>query len=166
MTASRPVLPVARVVEQFNVSRSTLRRGLATGRFPNAFQEDATGRWMIPVEDLIGARIGPRQTWLNEPPHEPPDELVHDGSNPLDPLSEKVATEHAQLMNQLVHERAQVEKLTALLEPERDHVNSLKMALRMLEGPSPVAQHSPHLDPSHPHQTRHGFLSRLFKEPP
>lgn len=39
----------------------------------------------------------------------------------------------AHLEKELAHERAQVEKLKALLDAERNHIESLRIALRMLE---------------------------------
>src|SRR5699024_12754018 len=69
--------------------------------------------------------------------HEPGSQGGHDhgqGSQNLsDANKQAVVTDHGQLENELAHERAQVDKLKALLEAERAHVESLRMALRLIE---------------------------------
>ncbi|MFD6660742.1 helix-turn-helix transcriptional regulator, partial [Streptomyces parvus] len=52
--SKRPEFPIAQITEQFEISRSTLRRGLNDGRFPNA-KKDHHGRWLIPVDDVLQA---------------------------------------------------------------------------------------------------------------
>lgn len=47
---TRPRLTISQAVEQFEVSRSTLKRGLETGRYPDAAKD--SGSWRIPVEAL------------------------------------------------------------------------------------------------------------------
>lgn len=138
--SKRPKFTIAQVVDQFEVSRSTLRRGITSERFPNAIK-DHHGRWIIPVDDVLNAGYKPRKTWLNEGSHdhghEPGSQGGHDhghGSQTLpDANRQAVFTDHGQLENELAHERAQVDKLKALLEAERAHVESLRMALRMIE---------------------------------
>lgn len=49
-------------------------------------------------------------------------------------------------LNDLVHERAQVEKLKVLLEAERNHAESLRLALRMIE-PGKISIPAPRQDP-------------------
>lgn len=132
----RPEFTIAQITEQFNISRSTVRRGLVDSRFPNA-KKDHHGRWLIPVDDVLQAGFTPRKTWLNEGVHEADSQGSHEPSQPAQ--NGLGANEHAGLMNQahleneLAHERAQVDKLKALLDAERAHVESLRMALRMIE---------------------------------
>jgi len=80
----------------------------------------------------------------------------------------------AQLQNELVHERAQVDKLKALLEAEQEHVNSLRMALRMIEA-RPAVQPLPESNVDNPEKRSPqpkantsgnglGLFSRIFKK--
>src|SRR5699024_12109717 len=64
-----------------------------------------------------------------------------------------VVTDLGQIENELAHERAQVDKLKALLEAERAHVESLRMALRMIEPGKPVPSEDPTPEPSSQEQT-------------
>src|SRR5690625_4927868 len=97
----RPDFTIAQVVKQFEVSQSTLRRGITSGRFPNATKDHA-GRWVIPVDDVLDAGYKPRKTWLNEGSHdhrhEPGSQGGHDhgqGSQNLsDANKQAVATDH------------------------------------------------------------------------
>lgn len=179
--SKRPKFTIAQVVDQFEVSRSTLRRGITSERFPNA-TKDHHGRWIIPVDDVLNAGYTPRKTWFNEGSHdhghEPGSQGGHDhgqGSQTLsDANKQAVVTDHGQLENELAHERAQVDKLKALLDAERAHVESLRMALRMLEPGKPIPSEEPtHEPPSQeqipkrnkipqrPRTTR--LFNRLFK---
>lgn len=47
----RPRLTISQAVEQFEVSRSTVKRGLNSGRYPGAERDDS-GAWLMPVEAL------------------------------------------------------------------------------------------------------------------
>lgn len=47
----RPRLTIREAVEQFDVSRATVKRGLYSGRYPGA-DKDENGLWRIPVEAL------------------------------------------------------------------------------------------------------------------
>ena len=158
--SKRPDFTIAQVTEQFDVSRSTVRRGLNNGRFPNA-TKDHHGRWIIPVDDVLNAGYKPRKTWLNEGSHdrghEPGSQGGHDhgqGSQTLsDANKQAVLTDHGQLKNELAYERAQVDKLKALLKAERAHVESLRMALRMIEPAKPNPSEDPTHEPSSQEQT-------------
>ncbi|WP_344721780.1 hypothetical protein, partial [Enteractinococcus coprophilus] len=134
--SKRPEFPIAQITEQFEISRSTLRRGLNDGRFPNA-KKDHHGRWLIPVDDVLQAGFKPRKTWLNDIAHESGSQGGHDSGslaqNGVSTNENKGSNELAQLEKELAHERAQVEKFKALLEAEQNHVESLRMALRMIE---------------------------------
>jgi len=57
---TRPQLTIAQVVEQFDLSRATVRRGIESSRFPNA-AKDANGRWMVPIDGLVAAKIPGRK---------------------------------------------------------------------------------------------------------
>lgn len=179
--SKRPEFTIAQITEQFDVSRSTVRRGINNGRFPNA-TKDHHGRWLIPVDDVLNAGYKPRKTWFNEGSHdhghEPGSQGGHDhghgSQNPVEANKQAVVSDHGQLENELAHERAQVDKLKALLEAERAHVESLRMALRMIEPGKPIPSDEPTPEPSsleqdparnqrieRPKTTR--LFSRLFK---
>jgi len=134
--AERPALPLARVVAEFEISRSTLRRRIEAGHFPGAFK-DTAGRWLVPVDDLVATGVAGRKTWLamggHERAHEGGHDLAQPGSHPGQANESLVATERAQMERDLAHERAQVDKLSALLDAERAHNESLRTAMRMLE---------------------------------
>lgn len=176
----RPAFTIAEAVDRFEVSRSTLRRGITDGRFPSA-AKDSQGRWVINVDDLLQEGFTARKTWLNdsahERVHEPGSQGAHDHVQGVhtstSPSEQAVLSEHAQLHTDLAHERAHVESLKALLEAERAHVESLKMAMRMIEGRSSQASTQPvQLDePTSTSQETSGqqptqapgIFSRLFK---
>lgn len=138
--SERPKLTLAQIVEQFEVSRATLRRGIESGRFPHA-EKDTQGRWVVPVDDLIAAQVKGRKTWLNEGTHE----RAHEGSHPAhdehaqgahippDPTVSEVASELAHLKNELAHERAHREAAERIAEERQKHIETLNTALRMLE---------------------------------
>lgn len=139
----RPALPIARVIEQFDVSRSTLRRSIEAQKLPNA-RKDETGRWAIPVDDLVNAGFKARKTWLNELAHEPGHEPGKGVHTPSDPSSSQVATELAHLADELAHERAHVSELSMQLdtserlrEAAERNATDLRTALKMLEAPTP-----------------------------
>ena len=165
--SKRPDFTIAQVVKQFEVSQSTLRRGITSGRFPNATKDHA-GRWVIPVDDVLNAGYKPRKTWLNEGGHD----HGQGSQNPVDANKQAVVTDHGRLENELAHERAQVDKLKALLEAERAHVESLRMALRMIEpSKSNATEKSTAIEetpltpmPQQQQYRRPGLLQRLFRQ--
>ena len=170
--SKRPKFTIAQITEQFDVSRSTVRRGINNGRFPNA-TKDHHGRWLIPVDDVLNTGYKPRKTWLNQGSHdhghEPRSQGGHDhgqgSQTSVDANKQAVVSDHGQLENELAHERAQVDKLKALLDAERAHVESLRMALRMIEPgttttPSEAAA-TP--EPHHSAARKPRLLQRLFK---
>jgi hypothetical protein len=61
-TLNRPTFTVGEVVHRCGVSKSTVKRRLREGAFPNAYQDDPTNPqspWRIPVEDLLAAGLNP-----------------------------------------------------------------------------------------------------------
>ena len=130
--SKRPDFTIAQITEQFDVSRSTVRRGLNNGRFPNA-KKDHHGRWAIPVDDVLQAGFTPRKTWLNDPGSQGGHEPGQPTQTSPDANEQEGFMNQVHLENELAHERAHVDKLKALLDAERAHVESLRMALRMIE---------------------------------
>jgi len=140
---ARPLLTIAQVVEQFNLSRATVRRGIESGRFHNA-HKDVQGRWLVPVESLIAEGIKPRKSWLKEVASEQA-QVPHDEDKPL---LNKVASELAQPLNERANELAQNASRIAQLETElraekqlraaaERNADDLRSALRMIESRPP-----------------------------
>ena len=178
--SNRPEFTIAHIIEQFEVSRSTVRRGLTNGRFPNA-KKDHHGRWVIPVDDILQAGFPPRKTWLHDgTAHEPDSQGTHEpgqsAQNSVDANETNGFMNQVHLEKELAHERAQVDKLKALLEAESAHVESLRMALRMIESAPTGSPESTASSPPHPDSaaaaprdarpsaaTKPRILQRLFK---
>lgn len=144
---TRPSLTIAQAIEQFNLSRTTVRRNIESGRFPNA-TKDTQGRWTIPVDDLVAAGVLPRKTWLNEPAHEgghlAHHEHAHNALTPAQSLQSLMANELAHPENERAHELAHRETRIAQLEAEltaekrlreaaETNANDLRTAMRMIE---------------------------------
>ncbi len=61
-SSTRPSLTYQEVIDQCGISRSTLKRRVAAGEFPNRWQEnpdDPRSPWRIPVEDLLAVDLSP-----------------------------------------------------------------------------------------------------------
>lgn len=61
-TSNRPKFTVGEVVARCGVSKSTVRRRLREGAFPNACQDDSSNPqspWRIPIEDLLAEGLNP-----------------------------------------------------------------------------------------------------------
>lgn len=132
---SRPLLTIAQVVEQFDVSRATVRRGIENGRFPGA-TKDAQGRWAVPVEALVAGGIKPRKTWLNEGAHE----LAQGARKVAEPLQTLVAAERAHSESERAQSASRIAQLEAELSAEKQlraaaerNADDLRSAMRMLE---------------------------------
>jgi len=145
--SSRPILTIAQIVEQFDVSRATVRRGIDSGRFTGA-SKDSAGRWIVPVEALIAEGVKPRKTWLNESAHE-----LAQGAHPVsDPIQTIVATELDQgHSHELAHNASRIAQLEAELSAEKQlraaaerNAEDLRTAMRMLDaGPTQTPDTAP-----------------------
>lgn len=126
--ATRPSFTLTETVEQFDISRSTLRRRLAAGAFPHA-QQQPSGSWKIPVTDLITAGITPRKTWLNDTLTDhahTQNELGHDLAHDLE---NRIKT----LENDLAIERAHRQAAERIAAAEAARADTALTALRILE---------------------------------
>lgn len=139
----RPSLTIAQVVAQFDISRATVRRGIESGRFPGA-HKDVQGRWLVPVDDLIGEHIKPRRSWINDPAHEGGHPARSEQSHGAEAAETVVASEHAQSAIEHAQKLAQrdtrIAQLEAQLGAEKQlraaaerNADDLRAALRMLE---------------------------------
>lgn len=148
---TRPIWTLTEAAQRTGVSRSTLRRRLSAGAFPNA-RQDAGGAWLVPVEDLLAAGLS-----LSRPPAV---SVVTEQAQPTsNPASERAqtpstptSTEVEELRRELAQERARVEAERARADTERAqrlaaeqvaaererHLGTALQALRMLEGRPPA----------------------------
>lgn len=133
---SRPLLTIAQIVDQFDVSRATVRRGIDNGRFPGA-TKDGQGRWTVPVEALVADGVKPRKTWLDAGAHE----HAHTGAHELaqgtqkvaDPLQTLVATERAHDASRIAQLEAELSAEKQLRAASERNADDLRTALRMIE---------------------------------
>jgi len=140
---SRPLLTIAQVVDQFDLSRATVRRGIESGRFGGS-HKDQQGRWLVPVESLVAVGIKPRKTWLEGPTNRVATELaherIHEHTRGQKPTENGLATELAHRETELAHSTSRIAQLEAQLESEKRlreaaerNSEDLRTALRMLE---------------------------------
>lgn len=140
--SARPSWTINRSAQECGVSPSTIKRRLRDGKFPNAVQ-GAGGAWTIPVQDLVLAGLKPGKP---APPEQktdldhPETELGHSPrSNKNDlgqrPRSEDLLNRISELEQELKLERTKRESLEILLKERGEHVESLKLAMRIIEPP-------------------------------
>jgi len=143
---TRPRWTLKEAAERVQVSRSTLRRRLDDGAFPNA-AKDATGAWTLGVEDLLGAGFTLARPIVESTPTAVPHPLMSQGQPAKDPSREHGPAqddELARLTAELSAERARTEVERArriaaeqLAADRERHVDDLRTALRMLDaGPA------------------------------
>lgn len=153
--SERPTLTIAQVIDQFDLSRATVRRNIESGKFDGAYKDDQ-GRWLVPVNTLVAAGVKPRKTWLNEVAKsmatEHAREYAHDAQNLVDPFGKKVAAELARSEDELAQHASRIALLEAQLESEQRlrkaaerNADDLRTALRMIEAaPTPLQPITPH----------------------
>ena len=131
---ARPRFTLSEAAERTSASRSTLRRRLDEGAFPNASKDDE-GVWRIPVEDLLAAGLT-----MSKPINEPAqpvhaaslgalDEHAHPDRERIQQLEEQVK----ELQAQPAIERAQRTAAEQVAAERADHLNTARRALRMIE---------------------------------
>lgn len=139
MPKERPSFTLSEAVEEFAASRSTLRRRLEAGAFPNAHQEPGTGSWRIPVTDLLAAGFKPRKTWLTDTLTERAHPESDTGSEHAQQLLDRVKT----LERDLAIERAHREAAERIAAAEANRAETAIAAMRMLENTTgPPAPHT------------------------
>lgn len=127
---TRPAFTISEAEVATGASRSTLRRRLAEGAFPNAYTTGKTKQWRIPVEDLLGAGLK-----VNAP--SPGEQQALPVQRQDDALAQRVVD----LERALAVEQARRAAAEQLAEERAERVEDLRGALRLLEvGPLGVAQ--------------------------
>lgn len=126
---NRPAWTLTEAVQRTGVSRSTLRRYLDAGKFPNAYK-DISKAWRFPIEDLLAAGLS-----VSEPPTE------RALSAPTEQVSIAMAEQVSKLEQALRAERVRAENAERLATSYLENVQDLRRALRMLE----AGTHNPEL---------------------
>lgn len=160
---SRPVFTLTEAAALVSTSRSTLRRRLDHGDFPEAYR-DPKGVWKIPLTSLLAAGLHPVQgavhdlsTERAQPVHEP----VHDLAQSEQADLKNRVTE---LENALSIERAHRTAAEQVADAQRQRAQTAEMALRMLEpAPSPHASASPVRGAAPLKDPKPSLWKRLFK---
>lgn len=126
---ARPLLTITEAARAAGKDRRTVRRWLQEGRLAGANQVD--GRWLIPVEGLLGAGV---HLYGARPPAGPPD-----GERPpggvLDTLREELAAAQARAREA----EARARMAEALADERRRALDDLRLAPRAL-APGPPDQ--------------------------
>lgn len=117
------------------VSKSTLKRRLTEDAFPHAFK-DSSGSWKIPVGDLIAAGLEPGRPspGVDQTQSSQKDQPSQSGyPEPGQSRSEEEKEQVRELQLELAQERERAQALAQANRDLREHLNDMRMALRMLE---------------------------------
>lgn len=127
--ATRPAWTLTEAVQRTGASRSTLRRYLDAGKFPNAYK-DTSKAWRFPLEDLLAAGLS-----VSEPPKERALGASTERalSNGNDHTSTATAEQVSKLEQALREERTRADNAERLAASYLDNVQDLRRALLMLE---------------------------------
>jgi predicted DNA-binding transcriptional regulator AlpA len=132
--SGRPAWTLTEAVQRTGASRSTLRRYLDAGKFPNAYK-DSSKAWRFPLEDLLAAGLS-----VSEPPSE------RAQSTPIEQLSTATAEQVSKLEQALREERTRADAAERLAASYLDNVHDLRRALLMLEaGPHKPERSTEHV---------------------
>jgi predicted DNA-binding transcriptional regulator AlpA len=127
---ARPAWTLTEAVQHTGASRSTLRRYLAAGKFPNAYK-DTSNAWRFPLEDLLAAGLSPsesaREQRLNKPNEQAP------------PANDEQVS---RLEQALRDERTRADNAERLAASYLANVEDLRRALVMLEAGSSKPERS------------------------
>ncbi|MGA9223605.1 MAG: helix-turn-helix domain-containing protein [Pseudomonas graminis] len=127
--SARPAWTLTEAVQRTGSSRSTLRRYLDAGKFPNAYK-DSSKAWRFPLEDLLAAGLS-----VSEPPKERTLSASTERalSNGNDHASTASAEQVSKLEQALREERTRADNAERLAASYLDNVHDLRRALLMLE---------------------------------
>lgn len=147
--SERPKLTIAQAIEQFDLSRATMRRGIESGKFTGS-TKDPQGRWLVPVDALVAAGIKPRKTWLTGLASERAHELTQGAHSLASPSGLQVAGELAHSESELAHRASRIAQLEAELAAEKRlresaerNAEDLRSAMRMIEAGTQTPEPSP-----------------------
>jgi hypothetical protein len=108
-------LTIAEASRATGVARESLRRDIGSGRFPGAFREATargpdTGRWRIPVSDVVSAGFSLGLAALERPEARYPEERFGDANIEIARLRAELAEERSRRIaaETLAEERGQV----------------------------------------------------------
>lgn len=141
---TRPQWTLTEAATHVDASRSTLRRRLDAGAFPNATR-DPKGIWRIGIEDLLAAGFTLSKTWLTDTAHTNTEPV----SNPVHPNENLLSTERAQLEKDLAHERAQPHDSAQNSTPNNDSAPPPNKTPTTSEPSCASSKRDPHKNPHH-----------------
>lgn len=126
---ARPAWTLTEAVQHTGASRSTLRRYLAAGKFPNAYK-DSSSAWRFPLEDLLAAGLSPSEKARERAQSTSTEEGLN---KPTEQTSTAADEQVSKLEQALREERARADNAERLAASYLDNVQDLRRALRMLE---------------------------------
>lgn len=126
---NRPAWTLTEAVQRTGASRSTLRRYLDAGKFPNAYK-DTSKAWRFPLEDLLAAGLS-----VSEPPatRALSTSSEHASSTSTEQATAASAEQVSKLEQALRDERTRADNAERLAASYRENVQDLRRALRMIE---------------------------------
>lgn len=119
--SSRPAWTLTEAVQRTGSSRSTLRRYLDAGKFPNAYK-DSSKAWRFPLEDLLAAGLT-----VSEPPAD------HAQRTPSEQSKTTTDEQVNKLEQALRAERTRADNAEILAASYLNNVHDLRRALLMIE---------------------------------
>lgn len=152
--SDRPELTITQAADACGVSKKTIRRRIDAAAFPNARRLDgpageASGPWVVPVDDLIAAGL---TVGKPSPPDEPPPTVS--AAEPAPTESDELAKLRAD--NAELRRRAEVAE--AVADERGRALDDARLALRALTaGPDPVSAAE---TPPEPEGRRRGWFGR------
>lgn len=156
---SRPAFTLTEAAALVSTSRSTLRRRLDQGDFPDAYR-DSKGVWKIPLTSLLAAGLHPVQGAVQDLSTDIGQPVYDTAQSKQVDLKNRVT----ELENALSIERAHRSAAEQIAGAERHRAQTAEMALRMLEqGPSNPTFTPLVPVPIPPQEPRQGLWKRIFK---
>jgi predicted DNA-binding transcriptional regulator AlpA len=124
----RPAWTLTEAVERTGASRSTLRRYLAAGKFPNAYK-DTSSAWRFPLEDLLAAGLSPSEPARERALSASTEQTM---SKPPEQTTTASTEQVSKLEQALREERTRADNAERLAASYLANVEDLRRALLML----------------------------------
>lgn len=154
---NRPAWTLTEAVQRTGASRSTLRRYLDAGKFPNAYK-DTSKAWRFPLEDLLAAGLS-----VSEPPAE------RALSAPTEQVTDAMSEQVSKLEQALRDERIRADNAERLAASYQANVQDLRRALRMIEvgnnRPEQTAEHTQSMPSEQATQTSATIVESPMSKP-